>query len=128
MQFDPDIVNECLLSRIDMHAETHLSRPSKLAHELVRASYGTPMRRTIVSGRIMGRKDSVCAHIAVTRITGFSGCDRDPPAARLYAVEPVGVAMQIPSARTVVKCSSSPNSSIWDMAARVDVSNLCLLV
>lgn len=73
----------------------------------------------MVSGRMIGRNDNVCAQMAVTRMTGFSGCESDPPAARLYAVEPVGVAMQIPSARTVVKCSSSPNSSIWDMAVFV---------
>jgi hypothetical protein len=35
----------------------------------VRASYGTPMRKTIVSGRIMGRKDSVWAQMAVTRMS-----------------------------------------------------------
>lgn len=61
----------------------HLSRPSKLAHELVRASYGTPIRSTMVSGNIIGRKDRVWAQIAVTRITGFSGCESEPPAARL---------------------------------------------
>ena len=70
------------------------------------------MRSTMVSGRMIGRKDRVWAQIAVTRITGFSGCESEPPAARLYAVEPVGVAMQIPSASRVVKCSSSPNNSI----------------
>lgn len=101
----------------------HLCRPSKLAHELVRASYGTPIRRTIVSGRMMGRKDRVCAQMAVTRITGLSGWHREPPAAKLYAVEPVGVAMQTPSARRVVKCSSSPNNSIEDIA----VHNISLI-
>ena len=84
----------------------------------MRASYGTPIRRTTVSGRIMGRNDNVCAQIAVTNMTGFSGCDNAPPAARLYAVEPVGVEMQMPSARTVVKCSSSPNNSIVDIAVK----------
>jgi len=77
------------------------------------------MRRTIVSGRIIGRKDSVCAQIAETRMTGFSGWQRDPPAARLYAVEPVGVATQTPSACTEVKCSSSPKISMEDMAAEI---------
>ena len=86
-------------------------------HEAVRASYGTPTRSTIVSGRIIGRKDSVCAHTDVTSITGFSGWHNDPPAARLYAVEPVGVETQIPSASTDVKCSSSPNISVYDIAA-----------
>lgn len=66
---------------------------------------------------MMGRKESVCAQIAVTKITGFSGWQSEPPAARLYAVEPVGVATQIPSAWTLVKCSSSPKSSRVDIAA-----------
>lgn len=94
----------------------YLSRPSKLAQEEVRASYGTPTRRTIVSGRMIGRKDKVCAQMAVRRMTGFSGWHREPPAARLYAVDPVGVATQTPSACTVVKCSPSPNISREDMA------------
>ena len=54
--------------------------------------------------------------MAVTRMTGFSGWQSEPPAARLYAVDPVGVATQIPSACTVVKCSSSPKISIDDIA------------
>ncbi len=70
----------------------------------------------MVSGRMMGRKESVCAQMAVTRMTGFSGWQSDPPAARLYAVEPVGVATQTPSACTVVKCSSSPKISMADIA------------
>lgn len=51
----------------------YLSRPSKLAHEDVRASYGTPILKTMVSGKMIGRNDSVCAQIAVTKMTGFSG-------------------------------------------------------
>lgn len=54
--------------------------------------------------------------MAVTKITGFSGWHREPPAARLYAVDPVGVATQTPSACTVVKCSSSPKISVEDIA------------
>ena len=49
-------------------------------------------------------------------MTGFSGWQREPPAARLYAVEPVGVETQIPSAWTEVKCSSSPKISMYDIA------------
>lgn len=70
------------------------------------------MRSTMVSGRMIGRKDSVCGHMEVTSITGFSGWQREPPAARLYAVDPVGVETQTPSASTEVKCSSSPNISV----------------
>ena len=58
----------------------------------------------------------MCAQMAVTNITGFSGWHKDPPAARLYAVEPVGVATQTPSAWIVVKCSSSPKTSMEDIA------------
>ncbi len=63
--------------------KTYRSLPSKLAHDDVRASYGTPSRSTTVSGMMMGRKDSVCAQMAVTRITGLSGWHSEPPAARL---------------------------------------------
>lgn len=72
-----------------------------------------------MSGRMIGRKDKVCAQMAVRRMTGFSGWHREPPAARLYAVDPVGVATQTPSACTVVKCSVSPNISREDMAIPV---------
>jgi len=61
----------------------YLSLPSKLAQDDVRELYGTPTRSTIVSGRMMGRNDSVCAHIAESRMTGFSGWHSEPPAARL---------------------------------------------
>lgn len=72
-----------------------------------------------MSGRMIGRKDKVCAQMAVRRMTGFSGWHREPPAARLYAVDPVGVATQTPSACTVVKCSVSPNISREDMAIQL---------
>lgn len=45
-----------------------------------------------MSGRMIGLNDNVCAHMAVNKTTGLSGWHKDPPAARLYAVEPVGVA------------------------------------
>lgn len=70
----------------------------------------------MVSGRMMGRNDSVCAQMAVTSITGFSGWQSEPPAARLYAVDPVGVDTQTPSASTEVKCSSSPKTSMFASA------------
>ena len=72
-----------------------------------------------MSGRMIGRKDKVCAQMAVRRMTGFSGWHREPPAARLYAVDPVGVATQTPSACTVVKCSPSPNISREDIAIQL---------
>ena len=51
----------------------HLSLPSKLAQQPARASYGTPARSTIVSGRMIGRNDKVWAQMAVTRMIGLSG-------------------------------------------------------
>lgn len=83
--------------------QPYLSRPSKLTHAPDRALYGTPIRSRIVSGSTIGRKDKVCGQMAVTSMMGFSGWHSEPPAARLYAVEPVGVATQTPSARTVVR-------------------------
>lgn len=110
-----------LVCRSWIVAEAYLSLPSKLTQQLALASYGTPIRNTSVSGRITGRKLSVCGAMAVTKITGFEGWQRLPPAARFYievsneqsiimrnqsweiveltyAVDPVGVATQIPSA------------------------------
>ena len=75
----------------------------------------------------MGLNDRVCAQMAVTRITGFSGWQSEPPAARLYAVDPVGVATQMPSAWTVVKCSSSPKTSIEDIAELRSVAAKCAI-
>ena len=50
----------------------------------------------------IGRLVSVCGAIGVSTIASTFGCTIGPPAARLYAVDPVGVAMISPSARTRV--------------------------
>ena len=42
-----------------LERERYLFRPSKLAQELVLASYGTPALSTTVSGSIIGLKDKV---------------------------------------------------------------------
>lgn len=57
-----------------------------------------------------------------TSMPGRSGWVREPPAAREYAVEPVGVATQTPSAETVVRNISSQYISVVDNAAPVNQS------
>ena len=52
-----------------------------------------------VAGTTTGRLVSVCGQIGVTTKARTSGVTIGPPAARVYAVEPVGVATMSPSAR-----------------------------
>lgn len=59
--------------------------------------------RVAESGRIIGRKDSECAHTGVTRIAGTDGYTIEPPAEREYAVDPLGLEKIIPSPCSVVK-------------------------
>ena len=49
------------------------------------------------SGNMRGRNERLCGQMGVTRMQGTWGCTMEPPAARLYAVEPVGVATIRPS-------------------------------
>ncbi len=58
------------------------------------------------AGITTGRFVSVCGAIGVSSIASTAGCTIGPPAARLYAVDPVGLAMIKPSARTRVTGSS----------------------
>lgn len=51
----------------------------------------------------MDLKLNTWGHMGVTRIDGTAGWTTLPPAAMLYAVEPVGVAKIMPSAATVVR-------------------------
>jgi hypothetical protein len=78
-------------------------RPSKLAQAVLRELYGTQTRSSIPSGSSIGRKDNVCGQMGEMSRAGIPGCTRDPPADSEYAVDPVGVATQSPSACTVVK-------------------------
>ena len=50
----------------------------------------------------MGRLLSVCGAMGVMISASMAGCTIGPPADRLYAVDPVGIAMIKPSALTVV--------------------------
>ena len=59
------------------------------------------------SGRIRGRKDRECGAIGVSEIDGTLFWTIGPPAAKLYAVLPVGVEMIRPSPTQVVKKFSS---------------------
>ena len=48
-------------------------RPSNDAHAVLRELKGTQMRTSIVSGRSMGRNESVWGHMGVMSIAGISG-------------------------------------------------------
>ena len=52
-----------------------------------------------VAGTTTGRLVSVCGQIGVTTNARTSGVTIGPPAASVYAVDPVGVATMSPSAR-----------------------------
>src|SRR5579862_148410 len=51
-----------------------------------------------VDGTIRGREKSVCGSSGTTPKASTLGAMSEPPAERKYAVEPVGVATQMPSA------------------------------
>ena len=55
-----------------------------------------------VAGKMTGLKLSECAQMGVKMIPSTPVLTSGPPAAKLYAVEPVGVDIRIPSAWTVV--------------------------
>src|SRR5580704_19184033 len=68
-----------------------------------------------VVGTISGREKSVCGSNGTTPNASTFGAISEPPAERKYAVEPVGVEIQIPSAGTCAACSSfkhNPNGTI----------------
>src|SRR5690348_2843349 len=68
-----------------------------------------------VDGTMSGREKRVCGSNGTTPKASTFGAISDPPAERKYAVEPVGVATQIPSAAMRVTAPSStrsPNGSI----------------
>jgi len=67
--------------------------PSILTQAEMRPSSGLVSLILQFSGRMRGLKDSECGAIGVNRIAGTLLWTIDPPAARLYAVEPVGVEM-----------------------------------
>src|SRR5229473_3818689 len=102
-------------------------RPSKDTHAVLRELKGTQTRTSMLSGKSMGRKDSVCGAIGVIRIEGISGWTSEPPADNCtkesttcaqitkdtrirteYAVDPVGVEIVRPSPCTVAMWCSSP--------------------
>jgi len=57
------------------------------------------------SGSIKGLKDRECGAIGVKSMAGTLHYTIDPPAAKLYAVDPVGVEIINPSPTAVVKNS-----------------------
>ena len=68
---------------------------------VTKSSSGPSSTRTVISevgGSTSGRNASVCALTGVTRMVSSVGNTTGPPADRLYAVDPVGVAITTPSA------------------------------
>lgn len=55
-------------------------RPSNDAHAVLRELYGTHIRNSILSGRSIGRNESVCGQMGVISSAGISGCTSEPPA------------------------------------------------
>jgi len=74
-------------------AASGIARPTSGPREVTRI--------TLVSGTRTGRLVSMCGQIGVSSTAGSAGCRIGPPAARLYAVEPVGEETIRPSARNV---------------------------
>lgn len=70
---------------------SNLVAPSKLTHADVLPSAGFLSLITIFSGKIRGLKDREWGANGVKEIAGTLLYIIDPPAARLYAVDPVGV-------------------------------------
>ena len=60
------------------------------------------MVTTTESGRTMGRKEREWGQMGVMQSAGTPGWTMEPPAARLYAVDPVGELRMTPSAATLV--------------------------
>ena len=66
---------------------------------------------TDVEGTTIGLKDNECGQMGVMRIAGTAGWTIPAPAESEYAVEPVGVAIIMPSAWTCVTRLSFTYSS-----------------
>ena len=64
-------------------------------------------RIVLVAGSMSGLTVRECGQIGVKRVTASSGWTIDPPAAREYAVEPVGVDRIKPSA--LILASGAPS-------------------
>ncbi len=73
-----------------------------------------------------GRLVSVCGAIGVSSSASTDGCTISPPAARLYAVDPVALAMMRPSALTQVTkrpLTETDNSIMRDRAPLVNTTS-----
>ena len=60
------------------------------------------MVMVVVTGIINGRKDRECGAIGVTQMHWVFAWTMEPPAERLYAVDPVGVDRIMPSPTSTV--------------------------
>ena len=61
------------------------------------------MRRSFFGMRTIGLLEIVCGQMGVRTRALSSGARMGPPAAKEYAVEPLGVAMIMPSAEKVLR-------------------------
>lgn len=80
----------------------NLVAPSKLTQAADRPSEGFFRVIYELAGRISGLKDKLCGANGVTQITSRFAYTILPPADKLYAVDPVGVDIIIPSPKILV--------------------------
>ena len=88
------------------------------------------MTTSASAGMTTGRLVSVCGAIGLSTSALTAGCTMGPPADRLYAVDPVGLAMMSPSA--LKRATKSPptateNSTIRDREPPVTATSLSTL-
>ena len=85
----------------------NLFAPSRLTHAALRPSTTFSTRIVTLAGSIIGLKDSEWGARGVRQMHLIVVSRIEPPAARLYAVEPVGVEIMIPSPTAQVILLSS---------------------
>lgn len=61
-------------------------RPSNEAHAVLRELYGTQILSSMLSGRSIGRKESVWGQMGLMRMAGISGWTREPPAESFHMI------------------------------------------
>ena len=83
--------SEALTWIISSSCNSNRVEPSRLTQAELRLSYGLRSVINVDDGTTKGRQAKACGANGVTHIESELGCKTDPPAARLYAEEPVGV-------------------------------------
>jgi hypothetical protein len=79
------------------YSSLNLVAPSKLTHAAARLSKDFFSVIFVCGGKINGLKERLWGASGVRQIQSVLGCTRLPPADMLYAVDPVGVEMMMPS-------------------------------